>query len=191
MYLTGIHSGQDPNAITYKIFLFLPHEDPPGQALKLILTNQLTKMHQTGLPTSSLGLETAYVEAITTHPVPPELDDLPIVTTIAVIPTQLDLCPYAFNITLPTFSPMAYGLLLLASRQVKWTATIPDTLLPYNIPNNIRTLILQQVPTVIRAHTKPPPLSRDSCTITSPAFTTLTPLESYRYFRASALHTLR
>jgi hypothetical protein len=45
------------------------------------------------------------------------------------------------------------------------------------------------MPTTIKSNTKAPRLSRDTCSITSSAFTGHRPTKCYRIFKASALHT--
>jgi len=157
--------------------------------IKTILTQQLTHMQIVGFPTSTEGLNALQVEEISTYPAQPELDDEPITSTTRLIPTHLDTYPYCFTVTLPTYNPSTYGLLFLAIRQARWTTSILDTLILTFIANNIRQTLLQQLPTVIRSNTEDPKLSRDTCIITSLAFTRLRPTNSYRTFKASAIHT--
>ena len=90
---------------------------------------------------------------------------------------------------MPTYSPATYGLLMLASRQTRWTTSMPYALIPTSIANNIRQTLLQQIPIVIRSNTKDPRPSRDTCTITSLTFSGLRPTVSYKTFKASAIHT--
>jgi len=106
-----------------------------------------------------------------------------------VTPSQLNTCPYSFAITLPTFSIAAYGLLLLASRQTRWS-TSPDSLIPTLITQTIPQAIPQQTPATVRSKTDAPKLSRDTYSITSLAFAGHRPTECYRIFRSFALHTL-
>jgi len=135
-----------------------------------IIKNQLTHMQSTGLPTYLEGLNALYMEENSTYLVRPERDDEPITSTTEVIPSQLHTCPYSFTLTLPTFTTAAYGL-LLASRQTRWTTSIPDLLVPTTIIQLIRQAILLQIPTITRANTKAPMLSQEVSSITSLSFT--------------------
>ena len=87
-------------------------------------------MQTAGLPTSPEGLDALQVQENSDYPVNPELDDEPITSTTEVMPTYLRTCPYSFTLTLPTFISAAHGLLLLASRQPKWAASISKALIP-------------------------------------------------------------
>jgi hypothetical protein len=151
--------------------MYLPNDTDHETAINLILTNQLENMHSAGLPTSLEGLDALQVQENSTYPVRLELDDEPITNTTEVIPSQLRTCPYSFTVTLPTFCSAAYSLLLLANRQARWSTTIPSSLIPQQIPQPTRQALLQQMPTTIRCNTKAPKLSRDTCSITSTAFT--------------------
>jgi hypothetical protein len=188
-YLTGTHSAKDPNISTYKIFLYLPHEVDLKATITTIINNQLAQMQAAGLPTSPEGLEALQVQENSDYPIIPEIDDDPHTNTTEVLPTHLRTCPYSFNLTLPTFSSAAYGLLLLASRQTRWTANITEALIPHAIPQPIRKALLQQMPTVIRGNTEPPKQSRDICSITSTAFTAQRPTDCHKHFKAAALYT--
>jgi len=99
--------------------MYLPHDDRHKTTILTILTNQLAHMQSLGLSTSPEGLDALQVQENSTYPVHPELDDEPITNTTEVIPSQLRTCPYSFTVTLPTFSTVAYGLLLLASKQAR------------------------------------------------------------------------
>jgi len=133
--------------------MYISHDMDYKYAIRIVLTQQLTHMQTTSLPTSTEGLHALQVEQISSYPAQPELDDEPITSTTQITPTHLDTCPF-FTVTLPTYSPAVYGLLLLASRQTRWTTSIPDALIPTSIANNIRQTLFQQIPTVIRSNTK-------------------------------------
>jgi hypothetical protein len=53
------------------------------------------------------------------------LDDEQITSGTYVTSPHLEGTPHAHVVTLPTFSPSASGLTLLASRQLRWTNNIP------------------------------------------------------------------
>jgi hypothetical protein len=103
--------------------MYLPHDMDYKQAIWTILTHQLTHMQTTGLPTSTDGMHALQVTENSTYPARPELDDEPVTSTTQVTPPQLDTCPYRFTVTMPTYSPATYGLLLIASRQTRWTTS--------------------------------------------------------------------
>jgi hypothetical protein len=94
----------------------LPHDTDYKDAIKTILAQQLTHMQTTCLPTSTKGLHALQVEEISTYLAQPELDDEPITSTTRLTPPRLDTCPYCFTVTLPTYNPSTYGLLLMANR---------------------------------------------------------------------------
>ena len=114
-------------------------------------------MQDAGLPTSLEGLDALQVHEDSTYPVTPKLDDEPITSTTEVIPAHLLTSPYFFTVTLPTFSSAAYGLLLQASKQARWFASIPEILIPQTISQPFRKGLLQQTTTTTEA----PRLSRD------------------------------
>jgi hypothetical protein len=76
------------------------------------------------------------------HPIQPELDDKPIPNNTHVMLSQLSIYLYFFFIALPTFNTSAYGILLLASTQTRWTTIILTTLIPISIAQNIRQALL-------------------------------------------------
>jgi hypothetical protein len=188
-YLTGVYSTKDPNTSTYKIYIYLSHDIDYKTTINTILANQLAHMQAAGLPTSPEGLDALQVLENSTYPGTPELYDEPITITTKVIPTHLRTCPYSFTMTLSTFSSAAYDLLLLASRQARWSASIPYTLIPHTIAQPIRKALLQQTPTTIRGNTEAPKLSRDICSITNLAFTGQRLTDCHKHFKASALYT--
>ena len=53
------------------------------------------------------------------------LDVEPIAAGTYLTSTHLEGTPHAYVITLPTFTPATYGLTLLASRQLRWSTTLP------------------------------------------------------------------
>jgi hypothetical protein len=188
-YLTGLHSAKDPNISTYKIYIYLPHDIDHKPTILTILSNQLVQMQTAGHPKSPEGMDALQVQENSTYPVCPELDDKPITSTTEVIPTQFRICPYSFTLTLPTFNSASYGLLLLASKQARWSSNIPEALIPQTISQPIRQALIQQMPTTIRSNTKAQKLARDIWCITSLAFTSHRATECYRIFKAYALYT--
>ncbi len=92
-----------------------------------------------------------------------------------ITPSQLSPYPSKFRLALPANSPASVGLLLLASRKAPWTTAVPDAFIPPNIPENLRTRLRHQIPTITRTTNTPPKAARDMCTIYNPAFTGLSP----------------
>jgi hypothetical protein len=84
-YLTSVHSAKDPNVITYTIFMYLPHDVDYKFTIRTVLTHQLTRMQDAGLPTSLDGLNTLKVTESSYYPARPELDDEAITSTTQVI----------------------------------------------------------------------------------------------------------
>ncbi len=147
-------------------------------------------METDGYPTFQAGLESTSVVPISDTPPSTKLDDEPIHDTTLLLPAILTPYPYKCKITLLTNSPVSYGLLLLASRQAKWTAPIPDEIIPTHLPTDVRRSLLTHIATILRTNTTPPRPSRDQCAIYSSAFSSLSPTECLRYMRTAALHTL-
>ena len=58
------------------------------------------------------------------------LDDKQIASGTYVASQHLEGTLHAHVATLPTFSPAAYGLTIMASRQLRWTTNIPQTSIP-------------------------------------------------------------
>ena len=80
------------------------------------------------------------------------LDDEPIASGTYFTSTHLEGTPHAHVITLPTLSPATYGLTLLASRQLRWTTTLPHTCIYSWILDSPRQPLLHQTPTITRAN---------------------------------------
>jgi hypothetical protein len=118
------------------------------------------------------------------------LDDEPIAPGTYLTSKHLEGTPHGHEVTLPTFSPATYGLTLLASRQLRWTTTLPQTSIPYLIPDILRQLLLNQIPTITRANVDRLTSAKDTCTIHSPAFQGVTIIVAFRIFRAAAILTL-
>jgi len=169
--------------------MYLPNDVDHKATINAILTNQLAQMQYVGLPTFLEGLDAIQVQENSTYPITLEFDDEPITSTTKVIPTHLRTCPYSFTLTLPASSSAAYGLLLLASKQARWSTSIPDTLIPQTISQPIRKALLQQMPITIRGNTEALKLSRDICCITILAFTCQRPTYCHRLFKVSSLYT--
>jgi hypothetical protein len=142
---TRVHSAKDPNISTYTIYMYLPHDVDHKITIQTMLKNHFSHVQAAGLPKSPEGLDALQVQENSTYSVHPELDDEPITSTTQVIPSQLSTCPYSFTSTLPTFSTVAYGLLLLSSIKIRLTTSLPNTRIPTIIAENIRQAMLQQV----------------------------------------------
>ncbi len=155
-YIIGIHSTTSANDNKFNIYLFLSNDYDSDSDLLELLQVQLKSMDSAGYPTSTSGLEHLMIVAISNTPPNYELDDEPIHNTTNFLPASLTEHPYKYNLTLPTNSPASYGLLFFASRQVKWTASIPETSIPTYFPVDIRRSLLHQIPTIIRINTIPP-----------------------------------
>ena len=96
-----------------------------------------------------------------------ELNNEPIHTTTLLVDPNIS---YPYIITLPTHSQPIYGFTLLASRQVRWSASIPDTMTPPFIPKDTRKTLLLQLTTITRRNVNTPRSARDACTIYYHAF---------------------
>ena len=70
------------------------------------------------------------------------LDDEPIAAGTYLTSKYLEGTPHAHVITIPTFTQVTYGLTLLASRQLRWTSTLPQTSIPALIPESLRQPLL-------------------------------------------------
>jgi hypothetical protein len=103
---------------------------------------------------------------------------------------HLEGTPHAHFITLPTFSPVTYGLALLASRQLRWTTTLPKTSILTWIPDSLRQPLLNQTPTITRGNVDRLTSAKDTCTIHSTDFQDISVVLAFRLFRATAILTL-
>ena len=93
-------------------------------------------------------------------------------------------------IILPTFSPATYGLTLLASRQLRWSTTLPQTSILYWIQDNLRQPLLNQTPTIARANVDRLLPAKDTYLIHTTEFKGITAIVAFRLFRAAAILTL-
>ena len=123
-YITGLYSSNSSTTNNYDIYLNLPNDYDFDNDLYSILSDQLKIVETTGYLSSPAGLESIKITADTNTTPTPDLDDEPIHNSTYILPTVLAKYPGKFIVTLPTTSPASYGL-LLASRQAKWTASIP------------------------------------------------------------------
>jgi len=91
-------------------------DSTPENIINLIST-QLDTMKTQGVPTSSEDVAlAAIVEPLAGPLYHTAIHDAPITTTTTTTSPHLRQVPYAHAITLPTFSPAIYGLIVLASR---------------------------------------------------------------------------
>ncbi len=156
-YITGVHLTNTQNDISFHVQIYLPNDDDYTTNVIDIITIQLDSVRSAGYPTSPSGIQATTVTIISDDPPSAELDDDPIDTTTLYTPPQLSIYPYKFRLTLPTNFPTAVGLLLLASRQASWTTDIPKEFIPTHFPEDLRTRLQQQHPTITRAYNTPPP----------------------------------
>jgi hypothetical protein len=75
---------------------------------------------------------------------------------------HLDGVPHAYIVTTPTFSPVWYGLTLLASIQLRWTIIMLEECIPAWIPESLRNPLLAQVPTITCKHVDKPINAKDT-----------------------------
>jgi len=152
-----------------------------------ILQRQLTDMHKQGHNTAPVSIQELATVHYEVEPPLTEYDDEPIRSNIHLLDPSV---PYRYTVTLPTQSPPAYGLILLSSRQVPWTVSIPDNFISTGIPNPLRDSILSHTPTITRATTIQARPARDDCTIYCLAFQNLTATHCYKLFRDATIATL-
>ena len=84
---------------------------------------------------------------------------------------------------------MAYGLTRLASRQLRWTTTLPLTSIPIRIPDSMRKPLLNNIPTINRANADRLLPAKDAYTIHSNEFRGLATIKAFRNLRAAAIIT--
>ena len=93
------------------------------------------------------------------------LDDEPIASGTYSTSQHLDGTPHAHVSTLPTFSPVTYGLTLLASRQLRWSTYLPQSIIPPHILDSPIQALINQTPTITRANVERLLLGKNTCTI--------------------------
>jgi hypothetical protein len=87
-------------------------------------------MRNQGIQTSSTQLQAIMtVDSFTNTHDTTFLDDELIASSTYLTSQHLEGTPHALVISLPTFSQATYGLTLLASRQLRWSTTLPHPLL--------------------------------------------------------------
>jgi hypothetical protein len=118
------------------------------------------------------------------------LDDKKISHTTSMLSPHLEGTPHAYIDTTPTFSQATYGVTLLASRQLRWTAIIPDNYINIKLPEHLRKSMLTQVPTITRKHVDKPNTAKDPCTIHCHNFQGISAVAVFNFFRAAAIQTL-
>ena len=118
------------------------------------------------------------------------LDDEPIASGTYLTSKHLEGTLHARVITLPTFTPATYGLTLLASRQLRWTTILPRASIPNWILDNLMQPLINQSPTITRANVDRLTSAKDTCTIHSPAFQSVSTIVAYKIFRALVILTL-
>jgi len=148
-------------------------------------------MQAEGLPTNSTDL----AGSMTVEPVLPphqyvHKDDEPVLSDTDLLPKELQGVPAPYIVKLPTFSPSTYGLILLASRQTKWSASLSPDIIPADLPEDLRQALLLQIPTVTRTNADITQKAKDTCIIASNTFKDRTPIWCLNYFRAAAIQTL-
>ena len=135
----------------FTIHFYIPESTPND--ITNVIAAQLGDMHKQEIQTSSDQLQnTMTVGPIMDSRDSTFLDDEPIALGTYLTSKHLEGTPHAHVVTLPTFSSATYGLKLLASRQLRWTTTLPQTSIPNWIPDNLRQPLLNQTPTITRAN---------------------------------------
>ncbi len=103
---------------------------------------------------------------------------------------RFDGCCNQFHlISFPTFLPATNGLVLLASRQLRWSINLPQTSVPFHILDSLRQP-LKQTQTIARANVDRLLPAKDTCTIYNNEFQGLTAIVAFRLFRAAAILTI-
>jgi len=151
LYLTGVHSTDSATTGTFTVNIYLL--DSTLEDITNLLASQLDDMQKEGIHTSSKHLHIIVTVDATTNIMDTTfIGDEPIASGTYVTHPHPEGTSYVYIVTLPTFSPTTYGLTLLASRQMRWTSTLPKSSIPTRIPDNLKKPLLQQIPTITRAH---------------------------------------
>jgi len=188
-YLTGVNSTNSATTSAFTIHLYIPKSTP--NAITNVIAGQLEDMHKQGIQNSSDQLQnTMTVGPIIDTCDTTFLDDEPIASGTYLTSKHLEGTPHAHVVTLPTYSPAIYGLTLLASRQLRWTTTLPQTSIPRWIPYNLIHPLLNQTPTITRANVNRLTGAKDTCTTHSPVFQGVSTIVAFRIFRAAAIFTI-
>jgi hypothetical protein len=128
-YLTGVHLTDSATTSFFKIHLYIP-KSTPNDIINIVAA-QLEDMHKQEIQTSSGQLQTTMTVGSDMDTRDSTfLDDEPIASGTYLTSKDLEGTPHAHVVTLPTFSPVTYGRTLLASRQLRWTTTLPQTRIP-------------------------------------------------------------
>jgi hypothetical protein len=95
--------------------------------------------------------------------------------------------PHIYVVTLSKFTHVTYGLTLLASRQHRWSTSLPTTAIPAHIPDTFKTSLLHQFTTDTRTNTDKPVHAKDTCTVNILNFVDRSALSSLNLFGATAI----
>jgi hypothetical protein len=129
-YLTGITSSDSTTYIAFSFYVHLPdcrrHDILHLRMLKL--DDMQAQVHNTN--SASLP-NIATVISLTCPPHHADYDDEPIRSNTLLTNPYV---PYPHIITIFTHAQPTYGLIMVASRRVIWTASIPKEILPTNLP---------------------------------------------------------
>jgi hypothetical protein len=186
LYLTRDHSNYSATARAFLIYVYIP--DPSGDDIVDIITAQLDEMQKLGIQTSSDNLNTTMtVDPVTDTHMTTYANDETMTQETNMTSPYLEGVPHVHIVTLPTFSIAADGLTLLASKQVRWTSTLPPTCIPELFQDNLKKPLLNQTPTITRKNVDKPIPANDTCTIHNHDFQDQTVLSAYHLFRAATI----
>jgi hypothetical protein len=178
MYLTRVHSTDFATTSAFLIYHYIP--DSIANDIVNILTTQLDEMKYHGAQTSSDNLNTTMtLDSLTDTHLTAYPHDEHITQETNMNSPHLEGVPHTHIATLPTFSPATYGLTLLTTRQLRWTSTLPPTCIPAWIQDNMKKLLLNQVPTITRKNVDKLILAKNTCMIHRQDFQDQTALSAY------------
>jgi hypothetical protein len=188
-YITGVHSTYSTTTIAFMTHLYVPDATP--DEITNIIAAQLDDTHNQGIQTSSSQLQaTMTTDSFTDIHNTTFLDNEPIASGTYLTSKHLEGTPHAHVITLPPFSPATYGLALLASKQLRWATTIPQTCIPTWILDILRLPLLNQTPTITGENVDRLTPVNDTCTIHNTELQGINAILAFRLFRAAAILTL-
>ena len=112
--------------------------DSPPEDIANIITAQLEDMHKQEIHIFPAQMRNMMIgDSILDTFDTTFIDDESIASGTYVTSSYLEGTPHAHVVTLPTFSPATYGLTLIASRQLRWTITLPHTSIPTRTPDSL------------------------------------------------------
>jgi hypothetical protein len=189
LYLTGVYSTDSATTSAFLIHIHILEATPND--ISSIITMQLNEMQKMGI----LNPADNFTNLMTVHPLldthhTTYLGGDKIIHTTSMLSPHLEGTPHAYIVTTLTFSQATSGLTLLATRQLRWTTSIPDNYINTKLPEHRKKSLITQIPTITRKNVDKPNTAKDPCAIHCHEFQGLSVIAAFNLFRTATIQTL-